>query len=202
MLTFYLIRHGLKEETSGDPPLSDLGKIQAKLTAEFLKSKTVLAIYASPYQRTRETAEIIGRALKLKVNFDKRLEERLTWGQRQGESFEEFIGEWVKTDWDREYVPPNGQSSAECGRRFAEALREIGKIYSSGGVVIVSHGGAIGDVLRNLFPEQHLPHRLDEKNGVKYIHVSECSVTKLIFDRGNYRLISVSETAHLPEPVT
>ena len=58
--------------------LTDLGRAQALATANrFPKSKgRPQIILASPYERTRETAEIIGRELGLKVKYSDLLKER------------------------------------------------------------------------------------------------------------------------------
>ena len=48
-------------------PLGELGRREAERAAERLAGEAVSAIYASPLQRTRETAEIIGERLGLPI---------------------------------------------------------------------------------------------------------------------------------------
>src|SRR6266851_1146953 len=75
------VRHG-RTPTTGDllpgrAPglhLADDGRAQADAVAERLSAVTrIAAVYASPLERTRETAETIGRRLGLKVVAEKGL---------------------------------------------------------------------------------------------------------------------------------
>lgn len=64
----YLIRNGEypKDEEEADQeyglPLTDTGRVQARLTAGALRGFPIRAIYHSPYQQVKETAEIIAGA--------------------------------------------------------------------------------------------------------------------------------------------
>jgi len=58
-----LLRHGQCLPVSKDPPLTELGRIQAALTADFFKAHDIKTIYYSTLQRARQTAEIIARQL-------------------------------------------------------------------------------------------------------------------------------------------
>lgn len=65
--TIYLIRHAEKADTSADTHLSEAGKKRAQKWAEYFAGKGVSAIYATPYNRTRETARPLADAEKLAV---------------------------------------------------------------------------------------------------------------------------------------
>jgi probable phosphomutase (TIGR03848 family) len=75
MTIFYLIRHGHNEyvekgKLAGRLPgvhLSERGRVQAEQLAALLADIKLKAIYASPLDRTMETAESIARAVGLKV---------------------------------------------------------------------------------------------------------------------------------------
>jgi probable phosphoglycerate mutase len=82
--TIYFVRHGESEQNAlgikqgPDGSLSEKGRKQAQETAEKFphhKGKPQI-IYASPYQRTRETADIIAKELKLKIKYCDLLKER------------------------------------------------------------------------------------------------------------------------------
>ena len=84
-MELYLIRHGqsannlrrqaMTEHAGGspastaprmaDPPLTDLGKQQARLAGESLRDEGITTLYCSPMLRTLQTAQIIGEALDL-----------------------------------------------------------------------------------------------------------------------------------------
>lgn len=200
MVTFYLVRHGQKEKFIGDPPLNEVGKKQARHTAKFLKNKHIQRIYASPFKRTTETADFISKELGLEVGFDDRLRERMNWGDKENEAFEEFIKEWQKTDLDRDYQPYHGFSSRESGRRLESFLNEISKNIQKGSVLIVAHGGIIGDLLRNVFLEKDLPFVVNEISKAKYIEILECSVTIIKKDK-ELILEKIGDISHLPIPL-
>lgn len=65
--TIYLIRHAEKADTSADTHLSEAGKERATRWMEYLVANRIDAIYATPYKRTRETAQPLADALKMKV---------------------------------------------------------------------------------------------------------------------------------------
>jgi probable phosphoglycerate mutase len=69
----YLVRHGQSVANVTwqfsykrfDPPLTELGREQAQITAEYLRAIPVDAMYASPMLRARQTAEIFKAAIGL-----------------------------------------------------------------------------------------------------------------------------------------
>ncbi len=194
MITFYIIRHGTKEAVSVDPQLTEAGKKQAQLTGEFLKNIKFKKVVASPKFRTLETATQIAKQHNLKVETDERLRERMEW---EGGTFEEFVNEWNETDRNRNLQPSNGMSSLEKGKAVRSVLDEITNQESDGEFAIVTHGGTIGDLLRNLFNESSLNHITHPKYNVRYIEILECSITKIIYDNGAFTLASVNDTSHL-----
>jgi len=68
-----LIRHGLpvhkvnSDGTPADPPLSRLGREQARLVEEWLAEEGIDRIYSSPMLRARETAEPLARMMNIEV---------------------------------------------------------------------------------------------------------------------------------------
>ncbi len=75
------VRHGQTPSTGKVLPgraaglaLAEQGRAQAQAVAEHLRDhKNIAAVYASPLQRTRETAAPIGKALGERVHTDKGL---------------------------------------------------------------------------------------------------------------------------------
>jgi broad specificity phosphatase PhoE len=57
------------------PPLSEIGRAQAHQAAEFLRRYTSHPVYASPYVRTEQTAQIIAAQLGRSVRLDSELGE-------------------------------------------------------------------------------------------------------------------------------
>ncbi len=199
MVTFYLIRHGQKEAIPFDPPLTKVGIKQAELTAELLKSIDFQEVVSSPKLRTRQTAEIIAKPHSLTITTNRRLIERLEW--ENGESFDEFIAEWNKTDMDRKYQPKTGISSSKNGVQMKDFLNEFSIKHKKGNILIVTHGGTIGDLLRHLYTEQAIEHKSEPLSGAKYIDILECSVTIINESQGQYELIKLGDISHLPIPL-
>lgn len=200
MILFYLVRHAQKEEVFGDPALTKLGVKQAEITEEYFRNKNIQSIYSSPFKRTLQTATIIANKLNLDVQKDQRLRERMNWGDKEGETFEEFMSEWIKTDIDRKYQPSHGDSSYNAGKRMELFIDNVFQIKKSN-VLVVTHGGVIGDLLRNIFSENELPLVKDEKSKAKYIEIPESSITVLKKEQNKFILGEVGSIAHLPVPL-
>lgn len=200
MMRFYLIRHGLKEAVPFDPPLTTIGLEQAQAASNLLKDIEFQAILASPKKRTRQTAEIIAKPHPVEIIFDNRLVERMEW--QNGEAFEDFIKEWNKTDFNRGYVPKNGTASFANGIQMRKLLEELSEKHKEGNILIVTHGGTIADLLRNLFGEENLPHIISTLTNAKYIDIAECSITTIQKTGDTYELLKLGDIAHLPIPLT
>jgi broad specificity phosphatase PhoE len=126
---------------------------------------------------------------------DIRLIERLEWESEQ--SFHEFNIEWNKTDINRDYQPEKGRSSNENGRQMRRVLDELSNKHKDGNILVVSHGGSLADLLRNIFGQENLPHEINAKTGAKYMKIQECSVTVIRKQKENYKLVKINDISHL-----
>lgn len=81
MKKIYCVRHAESEGNvgpirhDGSSPLSDTGKKQAKIVAKRFKDIVIDKIFASPYERTRHTAEEINAILKKPLEYSESLVE-------------------------------------------------------------------------------------------------------------------------------
>jgi broad specificity phosphatase PhoE len=199
VLALYLIRHGTKEAIPFDPPLTQIGIKQAEKTAEYLRDIPFHIVLASPKLRTRQTAEILAKPHALPVILDSRLLERLEW--EKDEPLEEFISQWGKSDLNRNYQPIIGESSVEKGRIMRKVIDELASKYTDGNILIVTHGGAIGDLLRNLFGQKTLPDEIDPVTKAPHIPISECSITVVEKENDSFTLVRLNDISHLPIPL-
>ncbi|HAW93531.1 MULTISPECIES: SixA phosphatase family protein [unclassified Arsukibacterium] len=66
--TIYLVRHAEKQDDSKDPALSVCGQARATALADYFANITLGAVYATPYQRTQQTAAAVADSKKISVN--------------------------------------------------------------------------------------------------------------------------------------
>ena len=156
MALAYLVQHGEKEPTPGDPGLTPAGRQQASRTGRWLHGRGAHALYTSPMRRARETADHIASVAGLAVQPDARLAERLNWDGSQ--PYEAFLALWARTTEDRDFIPPGGESSRQAAARLQAFL--AGLPGMPGPAAVVTHGGITTDLLRDLLGEDSLPPQL------------------------------------------
>ena len=183
MALAYLVQHGEKEPTPGDPGLTPAGRQQASRTGRWLHGRGAHALYTSPMRRARETADHIASVAGLAVQPDARLAERLNWDRSQ--PYTAFLALWARTTEDRDFVPPGGRSSRQAGTRLQTFL--AGLRAAPGPVAVVTHGGVTTDLLRNLLDEDALPPQLLATG------IPLCAVTAI----DNLTVVMIASTAHL-----
>lgn len=66
--TIYLVRHAEKQHEGADPALTECGKARAQALAELLAEVQLSEVYATPYQRTQQTAAPVARQQQLRVS--------------------------------------------------------------------------------------------------------------------------------------
>jgi broad specificity phosphatase PhoE len=176
--TIYLIRHGQKEIHAGNPALTKIGVNQAKETGVYLSQFPISKIISSPTKRTIETAENIAQVLNLPYSSDNDLVERMDWID-PSVSRDEFLQEWVKSTNNRDYVPKYGDSSRDAGKRVGKL---INKMTTDNHIVLVTHGGAILDYLRNLFGDKRISALRKHYNAGDDYQMNNCAINKVILD--------------------
>lgn len=65
--TIYLVRHAEKQDGGTDPALTVCGAARAAALADYFTDIPLTAVYATPYQRTQQTAAAVARSKQLKV---------------------------------------------------------------------------------------------------------------------------------------
>src|ERR1700674_4516541 len=136
MTVFHLLRHGehglLGRVLAGRMPgvgLSERGRAEIAAVAERLAGDKVAALYASPLQRTRESAEIIAERLGLEIEFRDDLIE-LDFGEWTGATFESIRADprWQAWRTQRSLARiPGGENMRQVQRRVVEALMDMGE---------------------------------------------------------------------------
>lgn len=120
-------------------PLTSHGKKQVKETAEKLKEKNIHAIFCSPVLRTRQSAEIVGKKIKIKPEVDNRLQEQKT-GIFNGGSLMHMVAFFGERRLERfKLKPKGGETYIDIEKRMIACLKSIDKKYRNKSILIVSH---------------------------------------------------------------
>jgi broad specificity phosphatase PhoE len=104
---------------------------------------------------------------------------------------------WERSNGDRDWLPPVGDSSRGAGDRLRGALLEIAAHETRGEAIVVTHGGIIADLLLNLFPVAEI-----EAKNPTYLHLKHCSVTTLSCQGDHFELLSAGAVDHLRTTIT
>lgn len=157
MKTVYLVRHGKPLLPTAekyylgqtDVPLAELGLEQAQWLRQFFAEQIlrqpITAIYHSPLQRCRVTAEVIADSRLPCVSVPELQE--ISLGQwellpieqikRQQPTLYQRRGQLI----DR-FCPPDGESFLQCQRRSVKAFQQIADGQPVGGAsIVVAHAG-------------------------------------------------------------
>jgi broad specificity phosphatase PhoE len=194
MTVFHLLRHGERDVSRvlvGRMPgvgLTERGRAEIAAVAERLaRGDNIAALYSSPLQRTRESAEIVAARLGLGVVLRDDLLE-LDFGEWTGKTFDEIRGDprWPPWSTQRSLAAiPGGESMRQVQRRVVEALLEIGHHHPEQSVVVISHGDVIRAAL--VFA---LGMPLDFYGRIE---VAQGSVSTLRLDATGIRVIAINE---------
>ena len=125
--------------------LGEAGLAEAAELAGRLGGAPLAAVYSSPLQRARQTAEAIAAAQNLELRIDADLDE-LDFGDWSGRSFEALHADptWRRWNLRRLYArPPGGETMLEAQVRAARFLARAHADHPDGTAVAVSHGDLI-----------------------------------------------------------
>jgi broad specificity phosphatase PhoE len=118
-----------------DPPLNELGRRQAAVLAERLRTTRLDAVYSSDLRRAHETAVLVATEHGLPVVVDPELREIDvgSWsGLTRQEIDERFGGE-----------RPDGETREQHADRVRAAAARIARAHPGGRILLVTHGGTM-----------------------------------------------------------
>jgi len=190
------VRHGQTPTTGSTLPgrapglhLADTGRAQADAAATRLALlKRVDAVYASPLERTRETAAPIGRARKLTVRIDRGLLE-CDFGTWTGRKLNDLrkLPEWNAVQrYPSGFRFPDGESFTEMQTRIVTAVDRLVTRHSGGVVVAVSHADPIKAAVAHAMGV-HL-------DLFQRVVISPCSISAILFSSSGSVVLSVNST--------
>ena len=151
MTDFLLIRHTTTDDVDDrlagriDTPLNETGLSKAKQLAEILSGSKISAIYASPMQRTMQTAEALGNTCGLPVQPEEAFIQ-INYGDWESVPYEELQ---ENPAW-RSFISspggqvPGGEHIDDVIRRVTRRLDILSAAQNQDAVVaIVTHGSVI-----------------------------------------------------------
>jgi probable phosphomutase (TIGR03848 family) len=199
-----LVRHGTTPTTGKMLPgrasglhLAEKGRAQAQVAADRIAAmgKLPTAIYASPLERTRETAAPIASALGLRVRIARGLIEADV-----GDWTEKSLARLYKTKewptvqrWPSGFRFPGGESFNEMSTRSMDAVLDLVAEHPGETVVAVSHADPIKAIVA---AAAGIPLDLMQR-----LVISPCSVSALLFTSGGPAILSMNSTGSLSELV-
>ena len=189
-----LVRHGKTPTTGTSLPgrakglhLAPEGEKQAAEAAKRIaKLKNVAAVYASPLERTRETAAPIGAALGLRVKPEPGLLE-CDFGDWTGRELKELfkLPEWTTVQrYPSGFRFPNGESFAEMQLRIVSTLDRLRAAHPGKTVVAVSHADPIKAIVAHAMGT-HL-------DLFQRIVVGPCSISAILYTSSGPVVLAVN----------
>ena len=212
-----LVRHGTTPTTGKVLPgratglhLADTGRAQAEKVADRLQrwsaagpaskdgqrpTARITAVYASPLERTRETAAPIAKHLGLRVQTHRGLLE-CDFGQWTGAQLKDLMKrpEWATVQrYPSGFRFPGGESFTAMQARIVDTIAELCRHHPGEAVVAVSHADPIKAAVADA-----LGSHLDL---FQRIVISPCSLTAISYGAVGPTVLAVNSTSDLNELV-
>lgn len=160
-----------------DMELSPGGRRQAKILANYLRRKTIDAIYASPMKRVQQT---LAPTLKLNGHSQTILEalREINFGDWTGLGWQEVEArfKFKSHEWLEQIEQggvPHGESSAVFRRRVEPCLRKIIANHRGQNIAIFCHGGVIRMMLAILL---RLPLPKTNQFDIEYAGITQVAL--------------------------
>lgn len=208
----FLVRHGESApvvpgvpipsvDGQDDPALAPDGLRQAEQVGVRLADQAVDAIYVTTLQRTQQTAAPLAAKLGITPVVEPDLRE-VFLGEWEGGSFRKNVAEghpvaiemFTSQRWD---AIPGAEPTEEFGARVRRGLERIVAAHPDQRVVVVVHGGVIGELVRQA---------VDGRRGFAFVGADNGSITHLVVSGDRWIVRRFNDTAHLggfdldPEP--
>lgn len=148
--TVYLVRHGQSVGNvepvfqAPNSPLSDRGRNQAESIARRVSRLSAEALIASPFQRAKETAEIIAKVFKKQIEFSDLFIERVKPTSINGKPYTDEKVNTIWREWEKSLYTPGMR--VEDGENFddlivrADRALEFLEGRKEQTLVVVTHG--------------------------------------------------------------
>lgn len=195
MTTFLLLRHAAHDKVgsflAGRAPgirLGEAGLAQAARLATRLKREKIAALYCSPRERTRQTAEAIAAAGGLEPPGLLDALDEIDFGPWSGRTFKELDDDPAWYAWNAQRsraLTAGGESFADVQRRVVVAMEALEAHHPDTTIGLVSHADVIKAAVM-----AHIGMAIDDW---WRIEVSPASITRIVMDGRGPRLLGLNE---------
>ena len=198
--TVIITRHGetewnrqLRHQGHMDSPLTPQGILQAQALGARLKGLPIQTIYSSDLGRAMHTAQILAEAIGLPVQPESGLRETCL-GISQGLTMHEFKEQYPQLheqflQRDPDFCLPDGESLRQFHARTITCLQTLAARHPGQTILVVSHGGNLGCIFREIF---HIPFNEPRKFSLNNVSFNQFTVNS-----GSWRLETWGDIAHL-----
>lgn len=182
MTRFYLVRNARTEEGVGfieNPPLDDIGQIQAEGVADLLGGQPRMALISSPQRRAIETATPLARRWMIAPTIDENLT-LMPLPDPSAYNREAWLKDFMKGTWD-DALPFQTAWRRECLGHLTR-LDKDAVIVSHFVVINMIVAEAMGDVRTTVFqPDNASISIVDAEGGVlKLIELGRQAATRTL----------------------
>lgn len=198
MTTFFLVRHascpGLGKMLWGRKEgvcLNEAGKAEAQRLAKRFNGLKLDALYSSPLERARETADAIASVARVEVQENSAFNE-IDFGEWSGKSFDELQPDerWRRFNTKRSMaLIPGGESFLEAQTRAITELEKLSWRHPDARVAIVTHADVIKAIVSHV---AGAPIDLWQR-----LEISPGSVTIVATDEHETKLLAVNSRSEL-----
>jgi probable phosphoglycerate mutase len=202
--TVLLVRHGESApahpdrpfplvDGHGDPPLDPVGHEQAKRLGERLAGERIDAIYVTNLCRTMQTAAPLAERIGLEPIVEPDLRE-VYLGEWEGGHFRVraaagdpvFEQIFLQERWD---VIPGAEALEVFDHRCRRGLKRIVDAHPDGRVMVVAHGGVIGQLL----------HQVTGSRRFAFSGADNASISEVVVHPRRTVLRRFNDVAHLAD---
>ena len=142
--TLYIVRHCKAEGQRPEAALTSEGQAQAEALADFLTNRGIHRIISSPFQRARQSIAPLTERLRLPVETDARLVERVLSDQ----DLPDWLDRLRETFEDMDLSLKGGESSRVAMERATSAVRDMLK-HQAMTTAVVTHGNLMVLLLKH-----------------------------------------------------
>lgn len=197
----YLVRHGEsagnvqgRVQGQSESELTERGRAQAEATGRALQDRGIHRIFSSDLSRASESAQLINRSLGLPLVKDRRLRE-MSFGILEGKTWAELDLYYAEAeqrgegDWFT-HCPPGGESRHQLTERVVSTLTDLVQTHPGQTLLVVSHGGFIGFLLRRVLSLPTSPRYVG-------FRTPNCAVHRFDHREDRFHLVTWAERVHL-----